>query len=618
MKWIVNKLIMKKLLSLVMVSLLLTGACVRVKEYHVSKTGNDNNDGRSSKPFLTISKAASLAQPGDTITVHEGIYRERINPPRGGISDSKRIVYRAGPGESVVISGSELVKGWKNAMNDTWTITLPNDFFGQYNPFKDSISGDWFRAEGRTHHTGSVYINGHWLREAAKKEDVFEPAGDKPQWFAITNDKETTIWAQFIDGDPDGEIVEVNVRQTVFYPEKPGIDYITVSGFTMEHAATPWAPPTAEQIGLMGTHWSKGWIIENNTIRYSICTGITLGKYGDEWDNRAESAFGYNQTIERALENGWSKENIGNHIVRNNHILHCGQAGIVGSMGAVFSTITKNEIHDIYLDWPFYGAEMAGIKFHGAIDTRISNNHIYRCGHNGIWLDWMTQGTRVSGNLMHHNTKDLFVEVNHGPFLVDNNLFLSPYGILESCGGGAYVHNLFAGEIKLRAELTRETPFHQPHSTEVLGISKVVGDDERFFNNLFVGYTGLSVYGKDAVNLQAGGNVFIGTAKPSVHEQDALTLENINPNLKFVQMPDGWWLELTIDPDKISAQKRDIVTTQTLGKAMISKALYENPDGTPYGIVSTYPGKKTRTENPAPGPFQLQDEQLIRLRVWPK
>ena len=35
-------------------------------------------------------------------------------------------------------------------------------------------------------------------------------------------------------------------------------------GFTLEHAATNWAPPTAEQIGLIGTHWSKGWIIENN------------------------------------------------------------------------------------------------------------------------------------------------------------------------------------------------------------------------------------------------------------------------------------------------------------------------------------------------------------------
>ena len=91
----------------------------------------------------------------------------------------------------------------------------------------------------------------------------------------------------------------------------------------MMHAATPWAPPTAEQIGLIGVHWSKGWIIENNDISYSVCTGLTLGKHGDEYDNTSEnSAEGYVQTIERALERGWSKENIGGHIVRNNRISH--------------------------------------------------------------------------------------------------------------------------------------------------------------------------------------------------------------------------------------------------------------------------------------------------------
>ena len=101
----------------------------------------------------------------------------------------------------------------------------------------------------------------------------------------------------------------------------------------MSHAATPWAPPTAEQIGLVGTHWSKGWIIENNTISHSKCVGITLGKYGDEWDNKSESVEGYIQTTQRALENGWDEKRIGNHLVRNNHISYCGQAGIAGSLG---------------------------------------------------------------------------------------------------------------------------------------------------------------------------------------------------------------------------------------------------------------------------------------------
>jgi len=90
----------------------------------------------------------------------------------------------------------------------------------------------------------------------------------------------------------------------------------------------------------------------------------------------------------------------------------------------------------------FGGAEMAGIKFHGAIDTLISRNHIYRCCR-GIWLDWMAQGTHVTRNLLHDNgpREDLFMEVDHGPFLVDNNIMLSGIGILVNSQGGAYAHN---------------------------------------------------------------------------------------------------------------------------------------------------------------------------------
>jgi len=588
------------------------------KEFHVAKTGNDKNKGTYESPFLTIQAAANIAQSGDEIIVHEGVYRERINPPRGGTSNENRIVFRANSGGKVAIKGSEVLTGWKKVEDGVWTTSIPNEFFGEFNPFQDAIYGDWFRNNGRLHHTACVYLNGHWLREAEYKAKVFESTKENSLWFSITDARETTIWAQFGDTNPNIDLVEVNVRQSVFYPEKEGINYITVRGFTLEHAATPWAPPTAEQIGLIGTHWSKGWIIENNVIQYSSCVGVTLGKHGDEWDNKAESAFGYNQTIKRALNRGWSKENIGSHIVRNNHIQHCGQAGIVGSMGAAFSTITGNEIHDIYLDWPFYGAEMAGIKLHAPIDTEISNNHIYRCGHNGIWLDWMTQGTRVTRNLMHDNTKDIFVEVNHGPFLVDNNLLLSPFSILESCGGGAYVHNLIAGEIRRRAELDRETPFHKPHSTEVVGLSKVVGDDERFYNNLFGGNKGLMVYGEDAGNLQAGGNVYLNTALPSIHEQDALVLENIHSELKLEEKPDGWWLEMNIGVKDFNKQKRKMITTKTLGKAMISKAIYENPDGTPYIIRIDYFGEKNRNKKPSPGPFSYENEKPIRFLVWPR
>ncbi len=191
------------------------------KEYHVSVNGNDANDGSTSHMLKTISAAsASLAQPGDTITVHAGVYRERINPPRGGESDSKRITYQAAPGEIVEITGSEVIKGWEKVGGDTWKTTIPNKFFGSFNPYSDLIHGDWFSPEGRQHHTGAVYLNGDWLIEAAHFGDVLNPARGTPLWYVkvdgatdvdyIVNVASLTVAKQRIAADSfagkDGEL----------------------------------------------------------------------------------------------------------------------------------------------------------------------------------------------------------------------------------------------------------------------------------------------------------------------------------------------------------------------------------------------------------------------------
>ena len=603
-------------LTIILAACVLTGCST---EYHVSTAGLDTNPGTQPKPFKTISAAAEIAQPGDTITVHEGVYRERINPPRGGTSDKKRITYQAAKNEKVVIKGSEIVRGWQKVENDTWKVILPNSFFGDFNPFNDLISGDWYRNhKNAKNHTGAVYLNGNWLAETVTLADVTKPIDKTPVWFAQVDDKNTTIWAQFKGANPNKENVEVNVRQAVFYPEKTSINYITVRGLTLEQAATPWAPPTAEQIGLIGTHWSKGWVIENNRIRHSACTGVTLGKHGDEFDNTSQnSAEGYVETIERALKRGWSKENIGHHLVCNNHISHCGQAGIVGSMGAVFSKVTGNVIHDIHLDRAFGGAEMAGIKFHGAIDTVISNNHIYRCGGvGGIWLDWMTQGTRVTGNLLHDNSRDLFVEVNHGPFVVDNNIMLSPLGILVNSQGCAYVHNLITGRVRVLTGEGRKTPYLKEHSTEVAGLAGNLSGDERYYNNLIVN-KGLAEYDPVKLPMFMGGNVYLNDAKSSKHESDPLIQPNVDPGIKLVEKSDGMYLH--VDYDKVwGQQKRNLITTELLGKAKTPNLPYMNYDGSVLKIDADYFGNKRNTANPAPGPFQSSSGEKIRLKVWPK
>lgn len=109
------------------------------RELHVSLQGNDQHPGTAKAPLRTIQRGADLAQPGDTITVHEGVYRERVNPPRGGESDSKRITYQAAPGERVEIKGSEVITGWRPDREGVWTVSLPNSFFGSFNPYSDLI-----------------------------------------------------------------------------------------------------------------------------------------------------------------------------------------------------------------------------------------------------------------------------------------------------------------------------------------------------------------------------------------------------------------------------------------------------------------------------------------------
>ena len=91
---------------------------------HVATSGSDSADGSEDHPFHTISRAAGLAQPGDTVTVHRGEYREWVRPPRGGLSDQRRITYRAGMGEHVVVKGLERVTGWHRFRCPPGSITV--------------------------------------------------------------------------------------------------------------------------------------------------------------------------------------------------------------------------------------------------------------------------------------------------------------------------------------------------------------------------------------------------------------------------------------------------------------------------------------------------------------
>ena len=209
------------------------------REYHVAVQGCDSFEGTAERPFRTISRAAGMAMPGDTITVHEGEYREWVKPENGGTSDINRIVYQAAAGERVVIKGSERIQCWEPVEGSVWKAVLSNAMFGSYNPYRELLGGDWFEFPKETLHTGEVYLNGRAFYEAKSLEEVrnpvkrtegycrFWPKYAEPilhpedtvyQWCVETDEENTTIYANFQGADPNRELVEINVRRSCFYP----------------------------------------------------------------------------------------------------------------------------------------------------------------------------------------------------------------------------------------------------------------------------------------------------------------------------------------------------------------------------------------------------------------
>ncbi|MBO5072118.1 MAG: right-handed parallel beta-helix repeat-containing protein [Eubacterium sp.] len=532
------------------------------------------------------------------------------------------------------------------------------------------MSGDWLVDPRESLvHTGDVYINGVSLFEAPdlesvrhpvrreyspyetwemRKEPVWNAEDSLMQWYCEAGVDITTIYAGFGDLDPNQELVEINVRPCCFYPEKRGLDYITVSGFEMAQAATDWAPPTAYQVGMLGPNWARGWIIENNILHDSKCSAISLGKEDTTGDNeftKFHKKPGYQYQMEsvfRAADIGWSKEQTGSHIVRGNTIYQCGQTGIVGHLGCIFSEIYENEIYYIGTKHEFYGHEIAGIKLHAAIDVQIHDNHIHHCSL-GTWLDWQAQGTRVSSNLYHHNDRDFMIEVTHGPYLVDNNIFASPFSIVNAAQGGAYVHNLVMGFMSHYPVLNRSTPYHFPHSTKLLGTVPTYGSDDRWYQNIFVGgkeegrcygtcsYEGAAVSMEEYVQRywEAGAadietyesirqpayidnNVYLQGAAGFTREEHAWKGRD-RDIVRLKEEEDGIYLEAELGEEAFSLPTA-YITTKVLGRPRITEAAYENPDGTPVVICRDMLGRERPTA-PVPGPLQDLKPGKNRIRI---
>ena len=91
---------------------------------HVSPQGNDSNDGGVNRPLRSIQKSFSMAKPGSTIIVHDGIYNESLTTNTDGSTTNNRVILKAENKHGAIIT------------NHGRVIKIQNSFFyhGRFHP----------------------------------------------------------------------------------------------------------------------------------------------------------------------------------------------------------------------------------------------------------------------------------------------------------------------------------------------------------------------------------------------------------------------------------------------------------------------------------------------------
>lgn len=434
---------------------------------------SDDNDGAAKRPFASINRAAQCAWPGDTVLVHDGVYRERVNPQRGG-EPGRPIVFEAATRHRVFLRGSDILQAeWvpEEGYPAVYRARIPSgllgtiaykghvdaEVMGDCNPFRrnfnrakivrpmkqvkgevepgDASSGlegvlkkaGYESKDVLPTTLGQLFVEGKPFTEANKRQEVHEIPGT---WIVDTDGESILAHFPCVRKRPEDMLVEISTRHTVFSPLERGLSHIHVRGFVIEHGANhfpTWgkAPRAWDQVGLLSTRAGSHWLIEDNIVRYAKGIGIDIG---------ANASGACMERPGRPIRH----EDVVGIEVRNNLICDNGLCGLTGlghhGTRVLGNVIERNNRTGYTSPWWEFG----GIKFHFFFDGLIEGNLIRDNDCHGIWIDNQWRGSRITRNVLVNNMwSGINVEMGRGPALIDNNVITC-----TRQGDGVYGHDV--------------------------------------------------------------------------------------------------------------------------------------------------------------------------------
>ena len=198
------------------------------KDYYVSKSGNDQNNGSFDSPFKTIAKASSVLKAGDVCLIMEGRYEEIIKPQNDG-KKKKAITYKSYKGAKVVIDATETLDNWTiykdgifQAKKKLYADVPINNVLYHNNKvldvarFPNNEDGDPFTFDAQRIENGS---GSHFIMKDLPKIDM------RGGYFCYLGAHSGTTWSREILSYGNGEIHHegVDIKQWPYTPHNPTI-----------------------------------------------------------------------------------------------------------------------------------------------------------------------------------------------------------------------------------------------------------------------------------------------------------------------------------------------------------------------------------------------------------
>lgn len=361
------------------------GALRHVAPGHPS--AQDSGEGDSARPYRTLAYAMQQLQPGDTLKIHPGTYREAlILPPRAWSIDKPTTIVGDNAGD-VIILGNDVVTGWI-AQGDKLFIKRP----WLQEPQQVIFDGKPLRQIGGTIFDGYPERLGHELAGLHAAEGGIWPtrkAGDRdhlpPGSFFYDAARRELLIKTDRAVLPDGA-VEVSTRPYLVLGRY--VDGITIANLRFRYANTS----TLSRQGAI-TIAGKGNTLRNLVIEDMDGAGIEIDGDNNEIVHCTITRSGYLGIKARGKRN----------LITGNRVSH-------------------NNTRGFNKWW-----EAGGMKFigdGGLHDSTVADNIVDHNRGDGIWFDWGNDANRVERNIVAYNEGfGIHYEASAHASIVDNRVF---------------------------------------------------------------------------------------------------------------------------------------------------------------------------------------------------